>query len=236
MNPSTEDAVPAPGPVPDAQPERTFSPPAGVIIGTLVAGFVFVVVLEFLVIISFVGQRMWSDPGLLTQPLNLLPLLLWIVVAAVASVMVLRVITAWLQLDETGFRLQSLMRRPVTGTWQDVGRVLAVRDIDHGATPAEMLDAPSTSYDGVYLLDANGQRILAVSSRLFGRRAQEATLRRAQAAGVPVDTVDAITPAELRKRAPQAVGFMDRHPNLLMAGLALFYIGHNLLTFIVWGL
>lgn len=217
-------------------PTRTFGPPATVVIGTLVVGIVFLVVLEFLVIISFVGQRLWRDPALMHDLVFTLPLIIWVLMAAAVTVVCLRVLTSWLHLDEEGFVLRSLFRRTRTVRWQDVGRVIAARDIDRGSAAAETLDAPETAYDGVYVMDPEGRRILAVSSRFFGPRAQEMTLRRAREAGVRIEHIDAITPAELRRQAPQAMSFVDRHPNPLIAALLLFYLGHNVLTFIVWGL
>ncbi|NMA78881.1 MAG: hypothetical protein GX960_16790, partial [Actinomycetales bacterium] len=53
---------------------------------------------------------------------------------------------------------------------------------------------------------------------------------------VRIDHIDAITPSELMVQAPQAMSFVDRHPNLLLLVLLLFYAGHNVLTFVVWGL
>ena len=38
------------------------------------------------------------------------------------------------------------------------------------------------------------------------------------------------------RQAPQAMSFVDRHPNLLLLLLLVFYVGHNVLTFGVWGL
>src|SRR5699024_12266155 len=99
--------------------------------------------------------------------------------------------------------------------WQDVGLVIAARDIDRGSPAAEALDAPETAYDGVYVMDSAGRRILAVSSRFFGPRAQEMTLRRAREAGVRIEHIDAITRLELREQAPQALSFVERNPNLL---------------------
>ena len=218
------------------RPTRTFGPPAHVVVGTLVTGLVFVVVLEFLVLISYVGQRLWDHPALMHDFLFTLPLLLWVLVAVCVVGTCLRVLTAWLQIDEHGFELRSLLRRTRRARWDEVGRVIAVRDIDRGATPAEMLDAPETAYDGVYVMDPAGRRVLAVSSRFFGPRAQEMTLLRAREAGVSIDHIDAITPTELKAQAPQAMSFVDRHPNLLLMALAIFYIGHNVLTFVVWGL
>ncbi|WP_114855555.1 hypothetical protein [Brachybacterium sp. YJGR34] len=220
----------------DDRPTRTFGPPAAVVVGTLVTGFVFLVVLEFLVIISFVGQKLWRDPAMLHDLLFTLPLLLWVLVATGVTVVSLRVLTAWLQIDGSGFELRSLFRRTRRCSWDEVGEVIAVRDIDRGASPAEMVDAAETAYDGVYVLDPSGRRIIAVSSRFFGRRAQQMMLRRAQDAGVSISHIDAITPAELRAQVPQSMSFVDRHPHLLLLMLLAFYVGHNVLTFVVWGL
>lgn len=217
-------------------PTRTYGPPASVVLGSLVVALVFLVVLEFLVIISFVGQKLWRHPELMHDLVFTLPLLLWAVMAAAVAVVCLRVITSWLQIDEQGFQLRSLFRRTRAARWDEVGTVIAARDIDRGSTPAETLDAPESAYDGVYVMDRDGRRMLAVSSRFFGPRAQEMTLRRAREAGVRLEHIDAITPAELRRQAPQAMSFVDRHPNLLLLALLVFYGGHNLLTFIVWGL
>ena len=217
-------------------PTRTFGPPAAVVVGSLVVAVVFLVVLEFLVIISFVGQKLWRDPAMMHDLVFTLPLLIWVLIAVTVAVVSLRVLTSWLHLDGDGFELRSLFRRTRSARWQDVGLVIAARDIDRGSPAAEALDAPETAYDGVYVMDSAGRRILAVSSRFFGPRAQEMTLRRAREAGVRIEHIDAITRLELREQAPQALSFVDRHPNLLVAALLLFYIGHNLLTFVVWGL
>ena len=217
-------------------PTRTYGPPAAVVIGALIIGLVFAVVLEFLVIISFVGQRLWRHPELMHDPLFTLPLVLWVLVAVVSGVMTLRVVTLWLQLDENGFELRSLFRPTRRARWTEVGSVIAVRDIARDSGSAEALDPPETAYDGVYVLDDQGRRLLAVSSRFFGERAQRMALQRAREAGIRIEHIDAITPAELRREAPQALTFVDRHPTLLLFALLAFYIGHNVLTFAVWGL
>lgn len=217
-------------------PTRTFGPPATVVVGTLVAAFVFVVVLEFLVLISFVGQRLWAHPDMLRDIVFTLPLVLWVLIAAAATVISVRVLTAWLQIDEEGFELRGLGRPTVKAVWSEVGQVIAVRDIERGSSATEMLDAPASAYDGVYVLDRRGQRLLAVSSRFFGLRAQERTLEMARQAGVRIEHIDAIGTAELRAQVPQALSFGDRHPNLILLLLAAFYIFHNVLTFAVWGL
>ncbi len=217
-------------------PERVFSPPRPVVIGTLVAALVFAVVLDFLVIISFIGQRMWNDQRLLRDLVYSLPLLLWVLVLICAVIFALRILTSWLQVDENGVCLKSLFRKPVQATWDEVGSIIAVRDIDRGTSPAEMLDAPETAYDGVYVMDPQGKRLLAVSSRFFGPRAQRTTLARARDAGVTVKNIDVITPSALRKQVPQALTFADRHPNLLLGCVILFYLAQNILTFAIWGL
>src|SRR5699024_5920015 len=146
------------------------------------------------------------------------------------------VLTAWLQIDEEGFELRGLGRPTVKAVWSEVGQVIAVRDIERGSSATEMLDAPASAYDGVYVLDPRGQRLLAVSSRFFGLRAQERTLEMARQAGVRIEHIEAIGTAELRAQVPQALSFGDRHPNLTLLLLAAFYIFHNVLTFAVWGL
>lgn len=218
------------------EPQRVFGPPRGVVIGTIVAALVFAVVLEFLVFISFVGQRLWTDPRLYTSPLFMAPLLIWIAVLLASALFVVRTLTVWLQVDENGFTLRGLYRRTVTGTWADVGRVIAVQDIDRGATPAEMLDAPENAYDGVFVMGRSGTRLLAVSSRLFGPTAQDAVLAAARNAGVQIESIDAIPVKALRRREPAAMHVADRHPGLLLLLGILFYVGHNVLTFWVWGL
>lgn len=217
-------------------PTRTFSPPAAVVMGTLVVGTVFLVVLEFLVIISFIGQRLWNHPLLLHDLVFTLPLLLWVVIAAAVTVACLRVMTSWLRIDAQGVELRSLFRRTVTARWDQVGSVIAVRSLSRDASPAETPDEIETAYDGVYVMDQDGKRLFAVSSRFFGLRAQQMALRRAHEAGVAIEHIDAITAADLLREAPQALTFVDRHPNLLMLALLLFYVGHNVLTFAIWGL
>src|SRR5690625_6262189 len=51
-----------------------------------------------------------------------------------------------------------LGRRTVKAAWPEVGQVIAVRDIERGSSATEMLDAPASAYDGVYVLDRRGQR------------------------------------------------------------------------------
>ena len=227
--------TPTPAPEGDL-PTRTFGPPAAVVVGTLVVSIVFLVVLEFLVIISFVGQKLWRDPQLMHDLVFTLPLIVWVLIAVAVTVASLRVLTSWLHLDGDGFVLRSLFRRTRPVRWEEVGQVIAARDIDRGSAFSSTSEVSETTYDGVYVMDPAGRRILAVSSRFFGPRAQEMTLHRAREAGVRIEHIDAITPAELRQQAPQAMSFVDRHPTPLVIALILFYIGHNVLTFIVWGL
>ncbi|MGY5764033.1 hypothetical protein ACXET9_02375 [Brachybacterium sp. DNPG3] len=217
-------------------PTRTFGPPATVVLSSLVTGVVLVVVLEFLVIISFVGQRLWQSPLLGHDPYFTLPFAVWVVVLVAAIVATLRKSTAWLQLDEHGFRLQGLGRRTVAARWDETGRVIAVRSVGRDDEPGPLPDSGDSLYDGVYVLDRDDRRLISVSSRFFGPRAQEMTLRRAREAGVRIDHVDALSTAELVAQVPQALTFADRHPNLILLALALFYTWHNVITFVIWGL
>src|SRR5690625_7757236 len=69
-----------------------------------------------------------------------LPLVLWVLIAAAATVISVRVLTAWLQIDEEGFELRGLGRPTVKAVWSEVGQVIAVRDIERGSSATEMLD------------------------------------------------------------------------------------------------
>ncbi|EWS81895.1 hypothetical protein [Brachybacterium phenoliresistens] len=221
---------------PVAQSTRIFGPPAPAVIGTVLASFVFVIVLEFLVLISFVGQRLWNHPLMLHDLVFTLPLLGWVLVLAASIVMVARIVTTWLQLTDVGVDVHGLFRRSITMTWAEVGRVVAVQQIDRGASPAEMLERSGSPYDGVFVLDRGGRRLVNVSGRFFGFGAQHAMVERARAAGVEVRDIELITPRELHALEPHALSFIDRHPHLVLLGLAAFYVAHNVLTFVIWGL
>lgn len=219
-----------------AHSTRIFGPPAPAVIGTLVASLVFVVGLEFLVLISFIGQRLWRHPLLLHDLVFSLPLLGWVVVLGASVVMVARIVTTWLQLTDAGMGVHGLFRRTVEVPWSEVGRVVAVRELERGTSPAEMLDRSGAPYDGVYVLDREGRRLVNVSGRFFGRGAQHAMVERARAAGVEIREVERIDPRALHRSEPRALTVIDRHPRLVLLGLATFYIAHNVLTFVIWGL
>src|SRR5699024_5616617 len=147
-----------------------------------------------------------------------------------------RVLTAWLQIDEEGFELRGLGRPTVKAVWSEVGQVIAGRDIERGSSATEMLDDPASAYGGVYVLDRRGQRLLAVSSRVVGWRELGRPREMARHADVRTEQIDAFGTAELRAQVPQALSFVDLHPNLILLLLAAFYIFPNVLTFAVWGL
>lgn len=221
---------------PVAHSTRIFGPPAPAVIGTLAASVVFVIGLEFLVLISFIGQRLWRHPLMLHDAVFSLPLLGWVLVLGASVVMVARIVTTWLQLTDAGMGVHGLFRRAVAVPWSEVGRVLAVRQLERGTSPAEMLDRSGAPYDGVYVLDAQGRRLINVSGRFFGRGAQHAMVERARAAGVEIVDIEHIDPRALHAREPHALTPIDRHPRVFLLALAAFYIAHNVLTFIIWGL
>lgn len=230
---SIADAAPS---VPDPTPTRVFGPSRPVVVASLVIALVFVVVLEFLVGTSFVGQRLWAHPALFTELWFTLPLLLWLAVLAVAVVLVLRTVTAWMQVDETSCTLRGLCRRTRRVRWEDVHDVLAVHDIERrGAAPSELLEGDET-FDGVYLLDQDRRILVSLPARLVGGAGQRTAIARAHEAGVEVELVARMSPAQLRERVRRPLGFADLHPGLMALGLVVFYAGHNLLTFIVWGM
>src|SRR5699024_12252564 len=76
---------PAPRAPDGGLPARPFGPPAAVVVGSLVVAVVFLVVLEFLVIISFVGQKLWRDPAMMHDLVFTLPLLIWVLIAVTVA-------------------------------------------------------------------------------------------------------------------------------------------------------
>lgn len=216
-------------------PSKVFGPPAPVVVATLIAGLVFAVVLEFLVLISLIGQRLWNDPRFLHDLVFTLPLILWVVVAVATLVMVLRILTAWLTVDGEGIALRGLFRRPVCGSWSQVERVVAVRDIVRPAAGG-VIDGGVSTFDGIYVRFADAARPIIVSGRFFSAQAQFTVLRRAEESGIQVEHVDTISPRELSQLMPHAQRFVDRRPGPVLALLAVVYVAQNVLTFSLWGL
>jgi hypothetical protein len=231
--PRTDDQ---PGRPSRADSSHVFGPPRTVVFGSLFTGVVCAFVLEFLVLVSFLGQRLWTDPRMGHEFLFTLPLLLWVLVLAVSVVTTLRGITTWLHVDATGMSLRGLCRRSFYLRWDQVDRVVAVADRVHAEEAADMLDEDPGTFDAVYLLDADGKLLTTVSGRLFTRPALEATLRCAAMAGVHTEVMDVRGQGDIRLRLPRVLSFSDTHPQWILALLVLFYFGHNVLTFWIWGL
>jgi len=206
------------------------------VLAALVGAITFVVVLEFLVLTSFVGQRLWNDDALFHEVLFTLPLVLWLLILIAAVVTCLRTITSWLTVGESGFSTHGLFRRTASHEWSEVARIVAVRDVTRAPRPTARESAPEGPYDGVFVLGTNGRRLATFSGRLFGARAQHAVIDQARAAGTEVDEVGQLSPRELRTRVPRSIPVADLHPGLVLLLVVAFYAAHNLLTFVVWGL
>lgn len=213
----------------------TFGPTRGAVIGTLAAAVVFVIVLEFLVLISLIGQKLWTDPRLGSDMLFTLPLLLWVLVAVVSLVAVMRIVTCWFRFTEDGMRVHGLFRRQRLIRWKQVSRVLAVHEIHRGGPALGALEAAG-EFDAIVLLGERGERLASVPSRFYSLDAQQAVLIGASEAGTEVVEIHGIGPKELRAIAPHALAPIDAHPRLMLLGAAVFYLAHNVLTFAVWGL
>lgn len=213
----------------------TFGPSRGAVLGTLAAGLVFTVVLEFLVLISFLGQRIWRDPRLGSDLIFTLPLLLWVLVLVVCIIAGLRIVTCWFRFTDTGVSVNGLLRSQRHIRWEDVDRVLAVHTIQRGSAPASRR-ASDGAFESIILLGADGERLVTVSNRFYGLEAQRALLIAASEAGREVVEIRTIGPKELRSIAPHALGPLDAHPSLMLLAAVVFYLAHNALTFTIWGL
>lgn len=220
----------------DSASAHVYGPPLPVVIGTLAVAAVFAFVLEFLVIISFVGQRLWQDPRLGSDLLFSLPLVMWVLVLAATALMAVRVLTTWLHVDADGFHVRGLVRHARAGVWDQVDRVVAVQDIDRATETGEGPDTTARAFDAVYLMAADGARLAVISGRFFGRAAQDAVLSYAGAAGVGIEYLDRDTLRALRTSFPRALSFGDLHPGMVLLLVVLFYVGHNALMFWQWGM
>ncbi|MCS6711370.1 hypothetical protein JSY14_04800 [Brachybacterium sp. EF45031] len=218
----------------DRTSSRVFGPPPAAVIAALVAAVVFALALEFLVIISFIGQRLWNDPRLFHDLVFTLPLIVWMLVVLATLVMVARIVTTWLTVDDRGLVLRGLFRRTVRAEWSQVRRVVDVVDVVRRG--AEELDGPARSHDLVLVQTGTEAEPVAIGGRFFSRTAQAALVRRAEEHGVEVERIERATPAEVNEHVPHALAVTDRRPGLVFAVVALFYVAHNVLTFIIWGL
>lgn len=226
----------SPQDAPDRSPTGVFGPARSSVVASLVIALVFVVVLEFLVFVSFLGRRLWKDPRMFHDLVFTLPLLLWLAVLVIAVIVVLRGTTAWMRVDEQGLSLRGLARGARMIAWSDVSQILAVHDIDRRPIVPDEVIEPDQGFEGAYLLDHDGRELLTLRARLVGTNGQCEAIARARAAGVAVEEITRISPKDLAARVPGALGFADLHPRLMMLAVIVFYLGHNILTFAVWGL
>jgi hypothetical protein len=220
----------------DHESSRVFGPPRGTVIGGLIAAVVFGVVLEFLVMTSFVGQRLWLDPRLGHEIVFSLPFVIWFVVVVGTILYTLRSITSWMQVDGRGFRLQGLGRRTVVVPWQGVDRVVAVRDMTRWAAAVDAHEADADTYDHVSLRGPADEPLASVSGKQFTRGAHEALLRSAREAGVRTEVLEVPGASAIPTQLPGALSFSERHSALLVLAIAFVYIAQNIVTFGIWGL
>lgn len=211
-------------------------PTAGAIVGSLIAAIVFVVILDFLVFISFVGQGIWKDPRFLTHTAYTLPLYIWLVIVALALVMMLRIITHRIILTESGIKVRGLFRVPKTVPWEQVSGIWHVRDVYRGKAPRDPVDSDLEAAEAFLVMGSNLRRIANVSRRLFGQQAQATLVDAALAHNVRVERIDHARPIELHHMLPGSQSFVDLHPNLLVLAVVLIYVAHNVYTFLEWGL
>lgn len=220
-------------------PERSrlvFTPTPAAVAGALVAAIVFVVVLEFLVFISFLGQHMWDDPALFSDHWHTAPLYLWFAVVALAAAVVLRIVTYRVVIDARGVAVRGLLRRPRTFAWEDIAGIWTVRDIYRGKSPRDPVDDDLDAAEALLIMAKKKRRVANLSGRFFGANAQATLLSAAEDHGIRVERIDHARPGELNHMLPGSQKFVDRHPSLVAAAVLLLYLAHNVFTFMVWGL
>ena len=202
----------------------------------LLVAVVLVIVLDFLVVISFIGQQLWKDDRLFHDHRFSMPAYLWIGIALLAAFVVIRATTQKVVLTPQEIRVRGLLRLPRTVAWDDVASIWAVNDITRGSRAAQIVDGPADARDAVIVMGHGMRRIANVSGRLYGMAAQDELLTEARERRIRVEDIARISAGELHHMIPGSLKLVDRFPSLLLlAGLA-GYVTHYVLTFMIWGL
>lgn len=221
----------------EPRPARIVLRPTGAAVaGIIIAALLFVVILEFLVFISFIGQRLWTSPQLFHDHWMSLPAYIWLGIVALVVAAVLRMVTQRIIVDDSGIQVRGWFRARRQVRWEDVSAMWLVRDIYRGKQPRDPVDSDLDATEAFIIMATKMRRVANVSGRFYGGRAQAILLREADERGVRVERIDHARPSELAHMLPGSQTFVDRFPNLLVLALVLIYLAHNVLTFVIWGL
>lgn len=215
---------------------RTLHPTPGAIAGSLALSLAFIVLLPFLVVISFIGQELWRDTALFTDHVFSLPAYLWFAVLVLCLIAVLRIVTQRVVITEHGIKVRGLFRMPRSASWEDISGIWVVRDVFRGKEPPDPVEHELDSAEACLIMERGMSRLANVSGMFYGSRGQAAVLEAAHAHGIRVESIDHARPSELEHMLPGSQTFLDRHPSLAAGIIVLFYVAHNVLTFMLWGL
>lgn len=227
-------------PTPEAiveNPDRTVLRPTKTArAGVLTLAVFCIVVLDFLVYISFVGQRLWEDSRLFKDHWFTLPVYLWIGIVLVLGAVVLRLTTQSIVLDEHGIKVRGLFRKSEYATWQQVAGIWMAVDVYRGKKPLDPIEIFSDGHEAFYVMRRGLKRLANISGRFYGLQAQYQVLSRAFPNEIIVHEIDRVRQKRLNQLLPGALSFFDRHSNWFVLALFLFFLAHNVLTFVIWGL
>lgn len=225
---------------PDAEPAagvRIFRVPRSGRIAAVVLYVLFVVALEFLVLMSFVSKRLWRDDRLFSDAGFTLPLLLWLLLAVVAGVILVRTLTRRIGIGPDRLRIGSVFARTVDVGWDEIGQILAVGRVQRALTGlpgAETLRSQGLQH--LIVLDRSGRRLGNVPGNVFSPEAQQALLAAAEGKGLDVRDVPQATARHLLRAHPGSLRWWEAWPGLVAAILVAFYVLHYLTLLLIWGL
>ncbi|MBV7411430.1 hypothetical protein KRX56_01570 [Dermabacteraceae bacterium TAE3-ERU27] len=203
-----------------------------------VAGLVvFSVMLEFLVIVSFLGRRIWHNPLLFHDWWFTLPFTLWLLIVLLGVLVIVRTTLGSLVMNSAGVRARTLLSS-FSADWGEIASIYFIRDIRRNAASGDFLDpnGKGAAFDDVIFMSLSGRRIGSLSGRFFSGKAQRALLEEAKRQGVRVRFIDEITPAELASRIPGSLRLCDRHPGLMVLLMFVILLAHHAITFKIWGI
>lgn len=206
------------------------------IAGILTLAIICIVVLEFLVYTSFLGQRLWRSAALFKNHWFTLPVYLWILIVLILFLLVLRIITQAIIVDGDGIKVRGLLRLPLSASWAEVAGIWAVVSLYRGKKPKDPVENYTDGHEAFIIMRKGFKRIASISGRFFGSEAQSQIMQRAQIKGIEIHEAERLNFKQLNQQLPGSLSFFDRRSNWFVVALVLYFLVHNVLTFVIWGL
>lgn len=227
-----------PEPVPDPAGEtRVFRVPRSGRIAACVLYFLFVVALEFLVIMSFMSKRLWLDARLFSDVGYTLPLLGWLLLALAAGVILVRTLSSRLVVGPDRLRIRTALARSADVSWERIGQIVAVGRLERALTASPRTEpAQETAVQHLLVLDPAGERLANIPGSMYSADAQRYLLEAAERHDIDVRRVPQATARQVLAAHPASLRWYEAWPGAVAALVVAFYLAHYLSFLLNWGL